>query len=204
MPPYPTSPGKEKSDVNIITVPSPVPPQPTTPATYPYYQPPKSGPTQQNTSDQADKISKLKSRKEKLVNQVEELQNELREANYENSLLQKQCREYELQISRLNDALEREKELSAELKNLARDEKNYNSKLKDELERENKKVIFFYLFKALFVSVLLKSCISDHLMKGHPIEGLKTVVKFPKEPARSFPPCNIIILGEPMFDCRNK
>jgi len=128
----------DRNDPNMVTVSSPAP-QTTSfhnGIPYPYY------PHQVvfSPNDQSEKIDKLKATKDRLTEQLEQLQHDLKEANFENSALQKQCREYEKQIDRLNDSLEREKELSQELKSLAQDEKVHNDRLKEDLQREMERV----------------------------------------------------------------
>lgn len=145
-PPQPASEG-----VQIINMPSPVSQPPTTPLQpqpqplqplqpqYPYYMPPPPN-NMFMPPDQSEKISKLKNVKERLTNQVTDLENELREANHENNLLQKQCREFERQLEKLSDAVERERQISATLRDQLSTEKIKTSKLAEDLQKENHRV----------------------------------------------------------------
>ena len=96
-------------------------------------------------NDQSEKISKLKATKERLTRQLEELQREVRDANQENSMLQKQCQDYERRIEKLSTALEKEQEMTGNLKDILSEEKMRVNKLKDDLDRESENVSILVL-----------------------------------------------------------
>lgn len=122
----------------------------TQPSMHPYYfqplqQMPQPAMYSPNAPDQSEKVSKLKSAKERLTRQLEDIQRELRDANQENSLLQKQCQDYERRLDKLTSAFEREQELTINLKDALNEEKMRVNKLKDDLHRESETVRFLLL-----------------------------------------------------------
>lgn len=104
-------------------------------------------------NDQTEKISKLKATKERLTRQLDELHRELRDANQENSMLQKQCQDYERRVEKLSTALEKEQDMTGNLKDILNEEKMRVNKLKDDLDRESENVS--KTISTLFLSKIL-------------------------------------------------